>query len=82
MIRFFSVTHCGMGVPPVVFVRARAGRPCHNASLTAHADSTESRDLRLGFSGKPFRDRLALEHAIFLEAKVKVMTAGPMLLDP
>jgi hypothetical protein len=28
-----------------------------------------------------FRDRPALEHAIFLEAKVKVMTSGPMLFD-
>jgi hypothetical protein len=36
-----------MGVPPVIFARARAGRPCHNASPTAHPDSTESRDLNL-----------------------------------
>jgi hypothetical protein len=49
MTRFFSVTHCGMGVPPVIFVRARAGSPCHNASPTAHPDTTESSDLILLF---------------------------------
>ncbi len=49
MIRFFAATHCGMGVPPVILVRARSGRRCHNASPTAHADSTESRDLSIGF---------------------------------
>ncbi len=43
---FFSVTHCGMGVRRDLCAR-RAGRPCHNASPTAHADSTESRDLTL-----------------------------------
>jgi hypothetical protein len=29
--------------PPVIFVQARAGRPCHNASPTVHANSTDSR---------------------------------------
>jgi hypothetical protein len=54
---FFSATHCGMGVPPVIFVRARAGRPCHNASPTAHANSTESRDLNLAPFQVSRRDR-------------------------
>ena len=31
--------------------------------------------------GQAFRDCPALEHTILLEAKVKVMTSGPMLLD-
>ena len=31
--------------------------------------------------GQAFRDCPALEHTIFLEPKVKVMTSGPMLLD-
>jgi hypothetical protein len=37
--------------------------------------------LETGLFRQTFRDRPALEHAIFLEAKVKVMTSGPMLLD-
>ena len=31
--------------------------------------------------GQAFRDCPALEHTIFLQPKVKVMTSGPMLFD-
>ncbi len=46
MLRTNSETHCGMGIAPVPFYAGTDGTPI-NASMTAHANSTESRGLKL-----------------------------------
>jgi hypothetical protein len=45
MIRFLvAATHGSMGVPPVIFIQARAGRPCHRP---AHANPRNQEGLHV-----------------------------------
>ncbi len=41
----FSATHCGMGVPPVIFVASTGGTPMSQCEPDGSRDSTESRGL-------------------------------------
>ena len=74
-----------MGVPPVIFVRARAGRPCHNASPTAQFLRDEQPPSFARLNHRPPFRRQAFNrcwfHKTILQQKSSTVSQSPRCED-